>query len=59
MAIKSRIFDPEASLKKGFSITKHQNRTITSLKNLKQGDAITTYLESGKISSIIKNITPK
>jgi exodeoxyribonuclease VII large subunit len=59
MAIKSRIFDPEASLKKGFSITKHQNRTITNLQNLKQGDAITTYLENGKIKSIIKNITSK
>jgi exodeoxyribonuclease VII large subunit len=59
MTIKSHVFDPEASLKKGFSITKHQNHTITNLQNLKQGDAITTYLESGQINSIIKNITPK
>lgn len=59
MAIKSRVFDPEASLKKGFSITKHQDHAITNLQNLKQGDAITTYLESGKINSIIKNIVPK
>jgi len=58
MAIKARVFDPEASLKKGFSITKHQDHAITNLQNLKQGDAITTYLERGKINSIIKNIIP-
>ena len=58
LAIKSRVFDPEATLKKGFSITKYQNHAIANLHNLKQGDAITTYLESGKINSIIKNITP-
>jgi len=59
LALKSRVFDPEASLKKGFSITKYQNHAITNVQNLKQGDLITTYLESGKINSIIKNITPK
>ena len=59
MVLKSRVFDPEASLKKGFSITKHQNHAIANVQNLKQGDLITTYLESGKINSIIKNITPK
>ena len=58
LALKSRVFDPEASLKKGFSITKYQNHAITNVQNLKQGDLITTYLESGKINSIIKNITP-
>jgi exodeoxyribonuclease VII large subunit len=58
IVIKARVFDPEASLKKGFSITKHQNHTITNLQELKQGDAITTHLESEKINSIIKNIIP-
>jgi len=56
--IKARIFDPTAVLKKGFSITKHRNHTIVNLQSLKQGDAITTYLESGKINSVIKKITP-
>ncbi|MCL2041378.1 MAG: exodeoxyribonuclease VII large subunit [Bacteroidales bacterium] len=56
--IKARIFDPAAVLKKGFSITKHRKHTIVNLQSLKQGDAITTYLQSGKINSVIKKITP-
>ena len=59
ITIKALAFDPETSLKKGFSITKHNNHIITNLQNLKQGDAITTYLENGTINSIIKNITIK
>jgi len=59
ISIKTHVFNPEASLKKGFSITKHQNRTITNIQNLKKGNTITTYLENGQIKSIIKNIIPK
>ena len=59
IAIKTSVFDPATSLKKGFSITKYQNRSIINIQNLKKGDAITTYLESGQINSIIRNIFPK
>jgi exodeoxyribonuclease VII large subunit len=57
--IKTGVFDPDATLKKGFSITMYKNHTITNIKNLKQGDVITTHLKSGQINSIIKNIIPK
>jgi len=59
ISIKTSVFDPIATLKKGFSITKHHNCTISNIHNLQKGDAITTYLEGGRINSIIKNITIK
>jgi exodeoxyribonuclease VII large subunit len=46
--------DPELLLKRGYSITLHNGKSVRDPKMLKHGDEITTKLEKGTIKSIIK-----
>ncbi len=44
---------PENMLKRGYSITTRNGKTVKSIADLKQGDVITTQLFDGKIDSEI------
>ena len=46
--------DPQNVLKKGYSITKHKGKPVTSATKLKQGDEIETILFEGEVVSKVK-----
>ncbi len=45
--------DPVKVLQKGYSITKHKNKSVKSARELKKGDVLTTILYEGTIESKI------
>ena len=45
--------DPALILKRGFSLTRHNGRVVTSASDLKPGDRLTTVLADGSIESEI------
>ena len=47
--------DPELLLKRGYSITTHNGKTVRDISQLKQGDKIETRVEKGVIHSIVDN----
>ena len=47
--------DPELLLKRGYSITTHNGKTVRDISQLKQGDKIETRVEKGIIHSIVDN----
>lgn len=47
-------YNPKHVLKKGYSITLKNGKTIKSINNVKDGDKITTVLMDGKFFSIVK-----
>jgi len=54
---KLKLLSINSTLKRGFSITIDKNgKTIKNLKNLKKDDKITTILNTGKITSIIRTL---
>ena len=48
--------DPQNTLKRGFSITRHNNIAVKDSNELKEGDAIETIYFKGKSVSTIKKI---
>jgi exodeoxyribonuclease VII large subunit len=52
---KIRLMDPVNTLKRGFSITLHNGKSINHAGELKTGDIITTKLYQGKIISTVKS----
>lgn len=46
--------DPDVVLKRGFSITTHNNKTITSSQQLQEGDIIETIFFDGKKTSTVQ-----
>ncbi len=46
--------DPQNVLKKGYSITKHKGKPVTSASKLKQGDEIETIMFEGEVVSKVK-----
>ena len=51
---KYELMSPEATLKRGFSITSVDGKIIRSKKEVKKGEEITTQLQNGEIKSQIK-----
>ena len=49
-----QLVDPQNVLKRGFSITIHNDVPVLDAANLKDGDSITTFYAEGKTESIIK-----
>lgn len=49
------LLEPHNVLKRGFSITYHEGKSIRNPKQLKKGDEITTTLYAGKLKSIVKS----
>lgn len=50
------LLHPKNVLKRGFSITYFQGKSITDISKLKQGDLIVTELDKGNIESTVENI---
>lgn len=53
---KLEVLNPVTTLKRGYSITKKNNKTIGSIKELQENDVITTNFSDGYIESIISSI---
>ncbi|MFM9984385.1 MAG: exodeoxyribonuclease VII large subunit [Flavobacteriales bacterium] len=46
---------PENVLKRGYSITLHKNKAVTSVSEIKEGDVLITQYHRGQTSSIVKS----
>ena len=53
---KLEILNPITTLKRGYSVTRKDNKTITSIKEININDKILTTLVDGKVESVIKNV---
>ena len=51
---KLKAFDTGETLKRGYSLTMHQGKAVKSVKDLKEGDHITTQFLDGKVDSTIE-----
>ena len=46
---------PQKTLRRGFSLTKVNGKTVKSVGQLADNDVITTYLADGQITSVVNN----
>jgi len=53
---KLEVLNPVTTLKRGYSITKKDNKLITSVNDIKKDDIIITSLSDGYIESIVSKI---
>ena len=53
---KLEVLNPVTTLKRGYSITKKDNKSITSVNDIKKDDVIITSLSDGYIESIVSKI---
>ena len=53
---KLELLNPLNSLKRGYSITKKDNKCITSIKNIKEKDNINITLKDGSINAIVNEV---
>ncbi len=51
---QTKLLDPQQLLKRGYSITTHNGKILTSSRKLKAGDILETTLASGKVKSIVQ-----
>ena len=54
---RARLLDPSLLLKRGYSITLCNGRTIRNAKDLKIGDTITTRFETGEVESKVERLS--
>ncbi len=52
---KLNALNPYAILDRGYSITMKKDKIISSIKNINEGDVISTIIKDGKIDSKVKN----
>lgn len=52
---KLRLLSPDEILKRGYSITVHNGKSLRSSKDIKPGDELTTRLYHGTLESIVKS----
>ena len=50
----NQLLSPEATLKRGFSITLKEGKAVRSAQDLKAGDKITTHFEDGEVNAVVK-----
>ena len=53
---KLEVLNPITTLKRGYSITKIDDKVITDTKDVKEGDTLITSITNGKIESVVKNV---
>ena len=53
---KLEVLNPITTIKRGYTITKKENQSLTTIKKLKKGDRITTQLIDGTIESEVLEI---
>ena len=56
---KLEVLNPITTLKRGYSVTKIDDKIITSISDVKKGNTIVTEISNGKIESVIENIFDK
>jgi exodeoxyribonuclease VII, large subunit len=54
---RARLLDPSLLLKRGYSITLCNGKTIRNAKDLKIGDTITTRFETGEVESKVERLS--
>ena len=57
LAQRARLLDPSLLLKRGYSITLCNGKTIRNAKELKKGDTITTRFETGEVESKVERLS--
>ncbi len=53
---KLEILNPVTTLKRGYTVTRCNDKIITKTKDIKNGDILITSVTDGKIESVVKNI---
>ena len=53
---KLEVLNPITTLKRGYSVTRCDDKIITKTKDIKEGDTLITSITDGKIESVVKNI---
>ena len=53
---KLEVLNPVTTLKRGYSVTRCNEKIITKTKDIKIGDTITTSVTDGKIESVVRSI---
>ena len=56
---KLEVLNPITTLKRGYSVTKCNDKIIKTRKDIKKGDTIVTEISDGKVESIVENIYEK
>ncbi len=51
----NKLFDPDQILKKGFSITRSNNKVVKNREMVQVGDVLTTILYKGEIKSVVED----
>lgn len=52
----NKLLSPEATLKRGFSITLKDGKTVRSIHELEKGDRIRTRFEDGEVDSVVGDV---
>lgn len=58
MEKQMRLLDPKNILKRGYSITRHNQKPLTEASEVKRGDKLLTELYTGHIESIVESSEP-
>lgn len=53
---KLEVLNPIATLKRGYSVTRVDNKIVNKISDVKKGSKITTEISDGKIESVIENV---
>lgn len=53
---KLEVLNPVTTLKRGYSVTRVNDKIVTKRKDINEGDIIVTSISDGKIESVVKNI---
>ncbi len=56
MLSKLEVLNPIATLKRGYSVTRVDNKIITKISDVKKGNMIITEINDGKIESVVENV---
>ena len=56
MLSKLEVLNPIATLKRGYSVTRMNNKIINKISDVKKGNTIITEISDGKIESVIENV---
>ncbi len=53
---KLEVLNPITTLKRGYTVTKMNDKTVNTIKSIKKEDVIITLVSDGEIESVVKNI---
>lgn len=53
-----KAYDPQAALKRGYSVISQDGRVVASVSGLKSGDTIEAMLSDGQLDAEVKNVRP-